>query len=167
MKRWETPELRKLKARIVLWGDDILVEEDNPAPLQEAKVTPTGMTGVNINLAYGALREQEARQSDVVKAYTHSYVGSKAPTWVILLLELTPAKYRHMKQPCVKLVSLQQNLTVRWADSTFDRVFDIVGNACAAHEERAQCKPSTAASLTISDFEQKWILASNAKDMVT
>ena len=103
IKRWETPELRKLKARIVFRGDHILTE-DNLAVLQEAKVTPTGMTGVNINLAYGAIKGHETRQSDVVKAYTQAYLGTKVPTWVILPWELTPPEYRHFKQPCVRLV---------------------------------------------------------------
>ncbi|CAJ1437912.1 unnamed protein product [Effrenium voratum] len=35
------------------------------------------MTGVNINLAYGAIKDHETRQSDVVKAYTQAYLGTK------------------------------------------------------------------------------------------
>ena len=48
-KPWETLKLRKLKARIACRGDNILTKDNNLAVLQEAKVTPTGRTGVNIN----------------------------------------------------------------------------------------------------------------------
>lgn len=103
IKHFEIPELRKLKARIVFRGDQVYT--DNAlAVLREAKVTPTGMTGVNINLAFGALPYHETWQSDVIKAYTQSYLGTKVPTWVILPWELTPKQYRHIKQPCVKLI---------------------------------------------------------------
>ena len=49
MKHFETPELRKLKARIVFRGDDIRDQDNNLAVLQEAKVNPTGIAGINAN----------------------------------------------------------------------------------------------------------------------
>ena len=79
IKHWETPELRKLKARIVFRGDHILTEDNNLAVLQEAKVTPTGMTGVNINLAYGAIKDHETRQSDVVRPTPKRTLGQRCP----------------------------------------------------------------------------------------
>ena len=62
MKHFETPELRKQKARIVFRGDDIRDQDNNLAVLQEAKVYPTGIAGINANLAFGALRGHSTSQ---------------------------------------------------------------------------------------------------------
>ena len=53
VKHWEVPEVRRLKARIVFRGDDIRDQDNNLAVLQEAKVNPSGLAGINANLAYG------------------------------------------------------------------------------------------------------------------
>ena len=103
MKHFETPELRKLKARIVFRGDDIRDQDNNLAVLQEAKVNPTGIAGINANLAFGALRGHSTSQSDVVRAYIQSYLNTKVPTWVQLPPELVPDKFKHIKDPCVRL----------------------------------------------------------------
>ena len=103
IKHWETPELRKLKARIVFRGDDIRDENNNLAVLQELKVNPSGLTGINFNLAYGALKGHKTTQSDVVRAYTQSYLQTKVPTWVELPPELTPPEFKGVKRPCVRL----------------------------------------------------------------
>ena len=55
VKHWETPALRKLKARIVFRGDGLRDNEGNLAVLLESKVNPTGMAGINANIAYGSL----------------------------------------------------------------------------------------------------------------
>ena len=56
MKHAESKELRKLKARIVFRGDKIVDESNNIAILQELKVNPSGITSINLNLGYGALK---------------------------------------------------------------------------------------------------------------
>ena len=103
VKHWETPALRKLKARIVFRGDDIRDNEGNLAVLLESKVNPTGMAGINANLAYGSLPGHKTTQSDVVRAYLQSWLGTKVPTWVELSPELVPDEFKHIKRPCVRL----------------------------------------------------------------
>ena len=103
IKHFETPSLRKLKARIVFRGDDIRDESNNLAVLQELKVNPTGIVGINFNLAYGAMEGHCSSQSDVVKAYTQSNLNTKVPTWVELPWELTPLEFRGIERPCVRL----------------------------------------------------------------
>ena len=103
IKHFETPELRKLKARIVFRGDDIRDEANNLAILQELKVNPTGIVGINFNLAYGAMVGHCRYQSDVIKAYTQSDLNTKVPTWVELPWELTPPQFRGIERPCVRL----------------------------------------------------------------
>jgi hypothetical protein len=103
IKHFETPELRKLKARIVFRGDQIVDEANNLAILQELKVNPSGLTGINFNLAYGALPNHDTTQSDVVRAYTQSYLNTKCQTWVELPPELVPAEHRNVVRPCVRL----------------------------------------------------------------
>ena len=103
IKHWETPALRKLKARIVFRGDDIRDEANNLAILQELKVNPTGISGINFNLAYGAMKGNKSSQSDVIKAYTQSDLNTRVPTWVELPRELTPPLLQHIDRPCVRL----------------------------------------------------------------
>ena len=103
VKHWETPSLRRLKARVVFRGDDIRDQENNLAVLQEAKVNPSGLAGINANLAYGCLKGHKTTQSDVVRAYTQSDLNTAVPTWVELPVELTPVQYRGISRPCVRL----------------------------------------------------------------
>ena len=98
------PALRKLKARIVFRGDDIRTEDNTLAVLQEAKVNPTGLVGLNANLMYGCCPGNQSTQSDVVRASTQSYLNTAVETWVELPSELTPPEYSKIKRPCVKLV---------------------------------------------------------------
>ena len=103
LKHAESPTLRKLKARIVFRGDQIVDQDNNIAVLQELKVNPSGITSINFNLAYGALKGHKSTQSDVVKAYTQSLLNTVVETWVLLPAELIPSEYSHIKQPCVPL----------------------------------------------------------------
>ena len=82
VKYWEVPELRRLKARIVFRGDDIRDQANNLAVLQEAKINPSGLAGINVNLAYGSLKGHTSSQSDVIRIYTQSFLNTKVPTWV-------------------------------------------------------------------------------------
>ena len=59
VKHWESPSLRKLKARIVFRGDDIRDGDGNLAVLLESKVNPAGISAINANLAFGSLFEQQ------------------------------------------------------------------------------------------------------------
>jgi hypothetical protein len=70
VEHWENNGLRRLKARIVFRGDDIRDENNKLAVLQEAKVNPSGLAGINANLAYGCLKGHTTTQSDVIRAYT-------------------------------------------------------------------------------------------------
>ena len=72
--------------------------------LQEAKVNPTGLAGINLNLVYGASHGDKTTQSDVTRAYTQSLLKTKVPTWVELPRELTPKEHSHLERPCVRLV---------------------------------------------------------------
>ena len=71
--------------------------------LQELKVNPSGITSINFNLAYGALKGHKSTQSDVVKAYIQSLLNTVVETWVLLPAELIPSEYSHIKQLCVPL----------------------------------------------------------------
>ena len=103
MKHAESKELRKLKARIVFRGDKIVDESNNIAILQELKVNPSGITSINLNLGYGALKGNKSTQSDVIKAYTQSLLRTKSKTWVALSPELVPEECKHIKDPVVPL----------------------------------------------------------------
>lgn len=104
IKNYEVPSLRKLKARVVFRGDDIRTEDNTLAVLQESKVNPTGLVGLNANLMLGCCPGNHSSQSDVVRAYTQSYLKTTVETWVELSSELTPPKYSKLKRPCVKLI---------------------------------------------------------------
>jgi hypothetical protein len=71
--------------------------------LQEAKVNPSGLAGINANLAYGCLKGHTTTQSDVVRAYTQSFLNTKVPTWVELPNELVPPEFQGIKRPRVRL----------------------------------------------------------------
>ena len=103
MKHAESPELRKLKARIVFRGDQIVDQDNNIAILQELKVNPSGITAINFNLSYGALPGNASSQSDVVRAYTQSFLRTLVSTWVLLPPELVPKEFAHIKMPVAPL----------------------------------------------------------------
>ena len=105
VKHWENKEIRRLKSWIVFRGDDIRDEnnDNNLAVLQEAKVNPSGLAGINANLAYGCLKGHTTTQSDVVRAYTQSFLNTKVPTWVELPNELVPPEFQGIKRPCARL----------------------------------------------------------------
>ena len=77
-------------------GDDIRDNKGNLAVLLESKMNPTGMAGINANLAYGSLPGHKSTQSDVVRAYLQSWLGTKVPTWVELSSELVPDEFKHI-----------------------------------------------------------------------
>jgi hypothetical protein len=103
IKHFESPELRKLKARVVFCGDDIRDQEGNLAVLLDSKICPSGMSSINVNLAFGAIKGHITTQSDVVRAYLQSVLGTKVPTWVELPSELVPPEFQHIQRPCVRL----------------------------------------------------------------
>ena len=103
VKHWESPSLRKLKARIVFRGDDIRDGDGNLAVLLESKVNPAGISAINANLAFGSLLNNKTTQSDVVRAYLQSTLGTKVPTFVELPSELVPSEHKWIKRPCVRL----------------------------------------------------------------
>ena len=84
-------------------GDDIRDEANNLAILQELKVNPTGIPGINFNLAYAAMKGDKSSQSDVIKAYAQSDCNTRVPTWVELPKELTPPHLQRIDRPCVRL----------------------------------------------------------------
>ena len=104
IKNYEDPSLRKLKARVVFRGDDIRTEDNTLAVIQESKVNPTGLVGLNANLMFGCCPGNHSSQSDVVRAYTQSYLNTMVETWVELSSELTPPEYSKIKRPCVRLI---------------------------------------------------------------
>eukprot|EP00435_Cladocopium_sp_Y103_P060485 s1600_g22.t1 len=129
VKNHESPSLRKLKARVVFRGDDIRTQDNTLAVLQEAKVNPTGLVGLNANLAYGCCKGCKSSQSDVIKAYTQSYLQTQVPTWVELPSELTPPEFAHIKRPCVKLIrALYGHPEAGWHwDKRFREVMELMG----------------------------------------
>ena len=102
-KHAENPELKRLKARIVFRGDNVRDECGDYAIFQEIRVTPTSISGVNLNLLYGALSSHKTTQSDVVKAYVQSWLDTQHPTYVELPAELVPKEFAHLRRPCVRL----------------------------------------------------------------
>ena len=102
-KHAENAALRKLKARIVFRGDNVRDECGEYAVFQEIRVTPTGISGVNLNLMYGSLKGHHTSQSDVVKAYVQSWLDTVHPTYVELPAELVPEQFAHIHRPCVRL----------------------------------------------------------------
>lgn len=89
-KNAESPEQRKLKARIVFRGYAVRDEICDFAIFQDIKVTPTAISGVNCNLLYGGLRNHVTFLSDVIKAYVKSDLNTEYPTYAELPKELTP-----------------------------------------------------------------------------
>ena len=102
-KRAENPDLKKLKARIVFRGDNVRDECGEYAICQEIRVTPTAISGVNLNLMYGCLKDHMTTQSDVIKAYVQSWLQTQHPTFVELPPELAPPQFAHSHRPCVRL----------------------------------------------------------------
>ena len=156
-KHWETPELRRLKARIVFRGDDIRDQDNNIAVLQEAKVNPSGLAGINANLAYGCMKGNCATQSDVVRAYTQSNLNTQVPTWVELPIELVPKEFRGIKRPCVRLwKSLygHPEAGYHW-DQRFQQIMSEIG---AVHCAGTFQSTYQRVSATV-DFVRRWHLA--------
>ena len=75
VKNHESPTLRKLKARNVFKGDDIRTEDNTLAVLQEAKVNPTGVVGLNANLLTDAAQRtnQPVRRFASIRAIISKY----------------------------------------------------------------------------------------------
>ena len=131
VKHAESPTLRKLKARVVFRGDQIVDESNNIAILQELKVNPSGITAINFNLSYGALKGNKSTQSDVVRAYTQSLLKTKVPTWVLLPPELVPKEYSHIKDPVAPLDKAlygHPESGFHW-DARFREVMQIMGGS--------------------------------------
>eukprot|EP00435_Cladocopium_sp_Y103_P014697 s1958_g3.t1 len=103
IKHFESPSLRKLKARVVFRGDQIRDGDGNLAVLMDSKVCPAGMSAINGNLAFGAIKGNKTTQSDVVRAYLQSKLETKVPTYVELPSELVPEDMKHVVRPCVRL----------------------------------------------------------------
>lgn len=103
IKDFESPELRKLKARVVFRGDNIRDQEGNLAVLLDSKICPSGMSSISVNLAFGAIKGHKTTQSDVARAYLQSMLGTKVPTWVELPSEIVPPEFQHIQRPCVRL----------------------------------------------------------------
>ena len=160
VKHWEVPELRRLKARIQksLQGDDIRDQDNNLAVLQEAKVNPSGLAGINANLAYGCLQNHRTTQSDVVRAYTQSILNTKVPTWVELPSELVPEKYRGIKRPCVRLYKSlygHPEAGYHW-DQRFKQIMkDLVAIHCADTFQSTYFMRDTGLLLTLYVDDQK------------
>ena len=85
LKHAESPELRKLKAWMVIPGDQTVDQDNHIAILQEPKVNLSGIIAISFKLSYGALPGNGSSQSDVARAYTQGLLRtqvSSAPTGV-------------------------------------------------------------------------------------
>lgn len=71
IKHFDSPSLRKLKARIVLDGDG------NLAVLMDSKVCSAGMSAINGNLVFRATKGNKTTQSDVARAHLQSTLNTK------------------------------------------------------------------------------------------
>lgn len=69
----------------------------------DSKVCSAGMSAINGNLAFGAIKGNKTTQSDVVRAYLQSTLETKVPTYVELPSELVPEHLKHVVRPCVRL----------------------------------------------------------------
>ena len=132
-------------------------QDNNIAVLQEAKVNPSGLAGINANLAYGCMKGNCATQSDVVRAYTQSILNSQVPTWVELPIELVPKEFRGIKRPCVRLwKSLygHPEAGYHW-DQRFKQIMGEIG---AVHCAGTFQSTYQRVSATV-DFVRRWHLA--------
>ena len=68
-KNAESATEKRLKARIVFLGNNVKDEFGLACELQEIKIIPTPIAGLNINLACGLRSWNKTSQSDVIKAY--------------------------------------------------------------------------------------------------
>jgi len=68
-KNAESATEKQLKARIVFLGNNVKDEFGLACELQEIKIIPTPIAGLNINLACGLRSWNKTSQSDVIKAY--------------------------------------------------------------------------------------------------
>ena len=102
-KNAESPNEKKLKARIVFLGNDVRDEFGLASEFQEIKIIPTTISGLNINLAYGLKAGHQTTQSDVTKAYIQSDLNTAHATYVELPDELVPDHLKGLSRPCVEL----------------------------------------------------------------
>ena len=94
---------RKHKGRIVHRGDSAKDAHGAPALYQDLASTPTTLTDVNANIAYGMIPGFKTT-CDAVQAYVQATLSSKHPTWVSIPPELQPAEWRgRFRRPCCLL----------------------------------------------------------------
>lgn len=151
IKNHESPSISKLKCRIVFRGDDIRTQDNTLAVLQEAKVNPTGLVGLNANLAYGCCKNHSSTQSDIIKAYTQALLKSKVPTWVELSSELVPAEFSHIRKPCVRLIkSLYGHPESGWHwNNRFAEVMSLMGGVHLPNFQSSYWFPESRMLLTL------------------
>ena len=97
-------EHHKLKSRVVFRGDSVKDEGGAAAVFQELSATPTNISDINSNLAFGLLPGNSTSQADAIQAYLQSTLNSQHPTWVCLPRELWPKSWgnKYLK-PVVRL----------------------------------------------------------------
>ena len=84
-------------------GDDTRDGDGHLAVLLESRVNPAVISAIDANLAFGSLLNHKTIQSDVVRAYLQSTLGTKVAAFVELPSELVPDEHKWVKRPCVRL----------------------------------------------------------------
>jgi hypothetical protein len=74
------------------------------AIFQEMSSRPTTIVGMNVSVAYGAIRGNKTTVADAVKAYVQSDLKSLNPTYIEIPRYLLPPKWRHMRRPVCRLI---------------------------------------------------------------
>ena len=87
------PSKWKLKARIVFRGDAVSDQNGLGAVFQDlAASAPSSIAGLNFVIGYGQFVSHKCSTADAIKAYIQSNLQTEVPTWVLLPLELVPAR---------------------------------------------------------------------------
>ncbi|CAE7259976.1 unnamed protein product [Symbiodinium sp. CCMP2592] len=144
-------------------GDDIRDENNNLAVLQELKVNPSGLTGINFNLAYGLLLSLYV--DDILLS---GPAKNHARFWDLL------QKHLEIEEPSpVDRVLGRKHLLSHDADSTTLQhdMSDFCQNCCELYEQLSGRKLKAAATpfdsnIPVSDFEEKGLLAEAASKIL-
>ena len=79
-----SPDMQKLKGRLVFRGDACRDEKGNKAIFREVKSLPATVHSINIVLYFGLQANHKVEIGDATKAYLQAPLRSNVPTWVII-----------------------------------------------------------------------------------
>ena len=95
--------LRKVENRHCFRGGQVRDALGQYAELQEIKVIPTTISGLNISFVYGLRAGCKSTQRDIRKAYVQSDLKTRVPTYVEIPPEMIPPEPKGIHRPCTRL----------------------------------------------------------------